>query len=263
MTLRKYTSTYISLLDNKYSFIMNLLCKSLSERTSRGSVIGIAIIFMMLFSIMPVSAQDSRDARKMVETLSEDSIPLFRGIAVGIDLVGPVMVMLSDYGTYEAMAKVNLKDKYFPTIELGLGVSDHTDDATNIHYKTSAPFGRIGLDYNILKNKHDDYRAYVGGRYAFSSFKYDVKTPGLEDPYYGGDASYEVMGSKATYHWAEFLFGVDAKIVGPVHFGWSVRYKRRIAHSYSDGLGKAWYVPGFGKDESVNWGAAFHVGIDL
>ena len=50
--------------------------------------------------------------------VNEDSIPLFRGIAVSVDAVGPVQMMISDYGQYEAALKVNMTDKYYPVIEI-------------------------------------------------------------------------------------------------------------------------------------------------
>ena len=79
------------------------------------------------------SAQDKADVAK------SDSVPLFNGFAVSVDLVGPIQMLIGDYGQYEAAVRVNLKDRYFPTVELGIGKADHDDDATNIKYKTTAP----------------------------------------------------------------------------------------------------------------------------
>ena len=44
--------------------------------------------------------------------------------------------------------------------------------------------------------------------------------------------------------------------------GWSVRYKRRIAHKEGD-IGKAWYVPGFGKQGSSRLGGTFNIGYEF
>lgn len=43
-----------------------------------------------------------------------------------------------------------LKNRFIPIIEIGYGHTDTTDDETNIHYKASAPYFRIGMNYNIL-----------------------------------------------------------------------------------------------------------------
>lgn len=188
----------------------------------------------------------------------DDSIPLFRGVQVKTDLVGLVQRAVSSYGQYEVGVRVNLKDKYFPVIELGYGEANNTNDVTDITYKTSAPYGKIGLDFNILKNKHDIYRFYVGLRYAYTSFKFDVDHAPLTDPVWGGETPFEAHDIKASCHWAEVTAGLDAKIYGPLHLGWSVRYKRRIAHD--DGtVGNAWYVPGFGKQGGSRIGGTFDV----
>ena len=162
----------------------------------------------------------------------------------------------------EARRRLNLKDKYFPIVELGIGSADCTDDITNIHYETSAPYARIGVDFNLLKNKHDDYRLFAGVRYAFTSFKYDLTHPGMEDPVWGNVAPYEHEDVKCSYQWFEAVFGVDAKIWGPLHLGWSVRYKSRLSADEGK-LGNAWYVPGFGKSDSSTLGGTFNVSIDI
>ena len=173
-----------------------------------------------------------------------------------------MQMVFGDYGQYEAALRINLKDRYFPIVELGIGKADHNDDATDITYKTSAPYAKIGVDFNLLKNKHDIYRLFAGARYAFTSFKYDLSHPGMTDPVWGGMAPYEGYGIKCSYQWLEIVIGVDAKMWGPVHLGWSVRYRSRLSHN--DGtMGNTWYVPGFGKAGSSSLGGTFNIAIDI
>lgn len=218
------------------------------------------ISILIINVLLPLRA----DAQKSLpaQIVAEDSIPLFRGIAVSVDAVGPVQLMISDYGQYEAMLKVNLKDKFFPVIELGIGRADHEDEATGIGYKTSAPYGKIGCDFNIAKNKHDIYRIFAGARYAFTSFKYDVWGPDVEDPVWGTTSPYGQTDVKGSYHWLEALVGVDAKIAGPLHLGWTVRYKTRLSEKTGE-IGSPWYVPGFGKHNGSALGATFNISIEL
>ncbi|MDE6646404.1 MAG: hypothetical protein K2K03_00995, partial [Prevotella sp.] len=65
-----------------------------------------------------------------------------------------------------------------------------------------------------------------------------------------------------SMHWLEAVFGLDAQIFGPLHMGWAVRYKRRIAHNEGT-LGNTWYVPGFGISDKDNLAANFNVIIDI
>lgn len=191
-----------------------------------------------------------------------DTIPLFRGVAVSFDMVGLAQTVFSDYGQYEVAARVNLRDRYFPVIEVGLGKADATDDATNISYSSSAPYARVGVDFNVMKNKHDDNRVYVGGRYAYSSFKYDISSPGVTDPVWGDQVEYRSEGNKGDFHWLEFVAGIDAKIWRMFRLGWSVRYKRRITGKSAD-IGRPWYVPGYGREGGSRLGATFNVTFEL
>lgn len=192
-----------------------------------------------------------------------DTTRFIRGLQVMADAVGPIQLAVSDYGQYEAALRINFKDKYFPVFELGYGTANHEDDpVTHVAYKTSAPYGKVGMDFNIMKNKHDIYRVYIGARYAFTTFKYDVASPVLTDPVWKDPAAIQLNNVSASYHWAELLFAVDAKIWGPLHLGWSVRYRRRLAHNDGES-GNVWYVPGFGKTGNSRLGGTFNLIINL
>ena len=211
---------------------------------------------------LAVASPANAQTRKQSRAAEKDSVALFRGLAVSADLVGPVMMAVGDYGQYEAALHLNLKDKYFPVIEVGYGKADHTEENTQITYKTSAPYFRAGVDFNLLKNKHDIYRLLAGVRYAFTSFKYDLSSPGVDDPVWGGASEYSASGVSCNYHWLEAGISVDVKIAGPVHLGWSMRYKQRL--SANEGPpGKAWYVPGYGETGTSAFGALFNVAIDI
>jgi hypothetical protein len=191
-----------------------------------------------------------------------DSTAFFKGFAVSADLVGPLMLAVGDNGQYEAALRINLKNKFFPIFELGYGKADHSDDVTRITYRTKAPYAKIGLDMNMLKQKHDDYRLFAGIRYAYTKFTYDFDHPGMTDPTWGEEAHFGAKDISSYYHWAEIVFGVDAKIWGPFHLGWSGRYRKRLAYGKSD-LGNTWYVPGYGKTGSTRLGGTFNVIIDI
>ncbi len=196
-------------------------------------------------------------------SLQKDSIPVFRGFAVSFDLVGFTMMQLSDQGQYEAALRINLHDEWFPIVEAGIGRANHDDDpVTGIRYKTSAPYFRIGIDRNLLRKKHGPYRMYAGLRYAFTKYKVDLSRDVFPDPVWQWDTSFGVAGEPCSQHWLEVALGVDATILGPLHLGWSVRYKRRLAHD--DGIiGRTWYVPGYGKEGSSRLGGTFNVIIDI
>ncbi len=228
------------------------------HRHISASISRAAISTLLTLGALSASAQGLKQ-----QTERPDTTRFFRGLQVMADVVGPIQLAVSDYGQYEAALRINFKDKYFPVFELGYGTANHEDDpVTHVAYKTSAPYGKVGMDFNIMKNKHDIYRVYIGARYAFTTFKYDVASPVLTDPVWKDPAAIQLNNISASYHWAELLFAVDAKIWGPLHLGWSVRYRRRLAHNDGES-GNVWYVPGFGKTGNSRLGGTFNIIINL
>ena len=204
----------------------------------------------------------SAQQKVKTNTIERDTIPLFRGIAVSTDLVGPAQLAFGDYGQVQASLRLNLKDKWFPIVELGYGKADAKDITTKMAYKTNAPYGRIGMDWNLSKNKHDIYRIYGGARYSYTTFKYDIDGQNITDPIWGNQIDFTAHQQKADYHWLEFSFSIDAKIWGPLRMGWSARYKRRLYHSHAD-IGEPWYIPGFGRNGNSRLGGEFNITIEL
>ena len=212
--------------------------------------------------LLLVVGVENSQAQKIFR-MEKDSIPFFRGFALSFDLVGPAKLMLGDTGEYEGALRINLHDQWFPVFELGIGRANHQDDeVTGLTYKTTAPYFRLGMDWNIMKKKHEPYRIYAGFRYAFTNYNCDIICRGLEDATYRTKSDIVDEGIRFYQHWLEGLFGIDATIYGPFHLGWTVRYKRRIFHKEGD-IGNSWYVPGFGVNDLDNFGVNFNVIIDI
>lgn len=207
-------------------------------------------------------ASVSSSAQMKFFTMQKDSIPLFRGFSVSFDLVGAGMLMFSDYGQYEGALRINLHDEWFPIIEAGIGKARCDDEMTRIYYSTSAPYFKIGIDKNLLKDKHGPNRLYAGLRYAFTNYKVDISRPNFDDPVWKWDTGYGIKDAPCKLHWIEAVVGIDSKVFGPFHLGWSVRYKRRVYHKEGD-FGSTWYVPGYGVNDSGLLSATFNVIIDI
>ena len=220
------------------------------------SSLGVSLLLLMM-TATPARAQ------KKLFVMEEDSVAFFQGFSVSFDLVGLGMMMMSDHGEYEGALRVNLHDQWFPIFELGLGRANHeNDDVTGITYKTSAPYFRLGMDWNLLKKKHQKNRMFAGFRYAYTNYKCDVIRENLPDPVWKTEAGFGVRDMKCYMHWLEIVFGIDAKIFGPLHLGWNVRYKRKLFHDEGE-LGNSWYVPGFGINDRDQIAANFNVIIDI
>lgn len=204
------------------------------------------------------ASQAKQEVRKVVEKEKEKK-PLLYGLAVSTDLVGVGNKIFG--GTYisgEVAAELNLKNRYMPIVEVGYGNSNTTDDDKSIHYQTSAPYFRVGMNYNFM-HKKDTYSIIYGGlRYGFSSFSYDVSAPDLKDPVWGGTVPFDYEGLSCTAGWMEIVAGIRSQIWKNLHMGWSVRYKRLIS-TKEDVNAEPHYIPGYGIKSGVTFGFSYNI----
>ena len=117
-----------------------------------------ALAAISLLSVAPLQARDKGEGEKAPKA------PLFMGVAVQVDLAGPVMKALgTKFDQLECGARVNFRDKYFPLAELGIGECERTGEQNANRFKTRAPYFRAGMDYNFNK-KHNGNRFFAGLR---------------------------------------------------------------------------------------------------
>lgn len=215
---------------------------------------------------------DSNSKDKKKKEVVVDTIPFYNGTYVGVDIYGIGSKLLGgDFMSSEISVAVNLKNKFIPTIEFGMGGTD-TWSETGIHYKSKlAPFFRIGVDYNTMaKKKEKNSYLYAGLRYGVTSFKYDVSTmpvddpiwgdnignPSLDDGYWGGSVPFNHQGMKGSMQWLEIVLGVKVRILKNFNMGWSIRMKYKMSATTGE-YGDPWYVPGYGKFKSNNMGITY------
>lgn len=227
----------------------------------------ISLLCLICWLVLPLqgTAQtyNQRDKRpvatKKEKKKPEVEYPLFNGVLVGLDVWGLGSGLLgSDFTSSEVVACVDLKHRFFPTVEVGYGKTDAWNDE-GIHYKSGAPYFRVGIDYNALYKKKHGQMLLVGLRYGYSSFTYDIESMGIEDPIYGGtpvnpnltddvwggSVPYDHPGMKGNTHWLEFCLAIRAHVWKDLYMGWGIKYHYRLAESKGQ-FGDPWYVPGFG-----------------
>lgn len=239
-------------------------------------------LLLCLLVVSPVHAQYSNTgqdssklpvAHKKKKEKDPDApvYPQLNGLEIGMDLWGPGSALFgSDNLSAEVMAALNMKNRFFPTVEVGYGKSDSWSEE-GIHYKTGAPYFRLGMDYNVFYKKKHLHRLLVGVRYGVSSFKYDVASLGIDDPIFGdhfnpnieddiwgGSIPFDHPGMKSTMQWLELCGTIRAHIWRDLYMGWSVRFKFRLSASTGK-YGDPAYVPGFGTFGSNTLGITYTI----
>lgn len=212
----------------------------------------------------PLMPDETPKPTKYVAVEEEkEYLVFFQGFTLSADVFGLLQYAMSDYGALEAALRLNLKNTYFPIAEVGYGRCHIDDFNTKVQYKVNAPYLRVGADYNLLKDKFQDNRLYLGLRYGISMFNYDISGPTMTDPIWGGSEAFDIDGINCTSHWAEIVFGAEVKIYKNFHMSWAVRYKRELSSTKSD-FSKPSCIPGYGNTTQSNcWGGTYSLIFDL
>ena len=184
------------------------------------------------------------------------------GIAVGVDGVGFGMKLAGGrFANMEILGRVNILEKYFPIVELGIGECEREGEEQSTLFNTRAPYFRIGADYCLTKKRNGN-RLFMGLRYGYSHFGYDYSNPDVEDPYWDSPKGMEMKDLKASMHWLEICFGIETKLWKYIRMGWSFRYKPRLSLSECE-HGEPWYVPGYGKNGGTTFGGTVNLIFEI
>lgn len=182
--------------------------------------------------------------------------PKLNGIIIGANLWDPIMRLAGQkYGGIGFSAELSLWNRFFPNVELGIGMAKNTPEDMNFTYegKTSL-FGKIGAKYNFQYNNLSDYQILLGANLGYSNFRYDITNIAIDSDYWGEHITTSIPNQKSQALWAEFSFSLRVKLVSNLSMGWSFIYhlllsEKKNPHSI------AWYIPGFGNRDQKITGA--------
>ena len=219
------------------------------------------IVLLALSSLLALPTRLSAQSTKLLKDGETAQQPLFQGVMVGVDVYGFLNQALgSDIRTTEVSLEANLLNRFFPVVEFGYGSMDTTNEETEIHFKTSAPFFRLGLNYNVFYKKPElpGYMT-VGLRYGFSSFEYDVQAPNLTDPNWNHtQVPVDYTGVKSKVGWLEAVAGLRTNVYKDFYLGLNVRYRSRLSMTQNENS-EPYYIPGYGRGKTSNFGITYSI----
>ena len=221
----------------------------------------ISIILSVSFAAQ--AQNNGKNSKKDKSSIAE--MFSFNGVGVSADVFGLAYSLLEDYTSYEFSLEANLGNRLYPIAEIGMGWCDTKDETKGIKCKTSAPYFRVGFNYNLLTRKdkpNPKNYVYALARFGWSSFKYDIDAPPITDPVWGGNVPLILDDIDGSCSWAEIGIGIKVKIAKGFHMGWSIRYKARLGEKEGSNS-KAWYVPGFGINKNTCFGGTYNLIYDI
>ena len=189
----------------------------------------------------------------------------FKGIGFSTDLFGCAYSLIGNGISTEIAAEANFGNRLYPVVEAGWAWCNTTDESSRISYRTNAPYYRAGVNYNfITKKDKPNPKHYIYGliRIGWTNFRYDVNTPPITDPVWGGEVALDLKDVEGSCLWGEVGAGIKVRIFKGFHMGWSVRYKVRITEKQAQNS-RMWYIPGYGTNQSTCFGGTYSLTYDI
>lgn len=212
-----------------------------------------------------LTAKDSINAVKILKPSQVAKTIWWKGHTyIQVDAASIVRSTLMGNETYSAEAglQLDLSHKYFPVLEIGYAGANKTS-LENVQFKTNGMFGRVGIDFNLSKQKKESKPTsnliFMGLRLGITNASYDINNVIITDNYWGGTTQIPYSNIKGLQAWYEITFGLKVEVAKNIFMGWAVRNKHLITQS-KEGEISPWYIPGYGKKASSNWAISYTIG---
>lgn len=213
------------------------------------------MIACLLFASSTLWAADKKK-------VAPKNIPLYQGTQLGIELLQPFYSLISKQSGLSAKMDVNLRNTYFPTLEIGTANMDRTSEI-GMQAASKGIYAKIGLNKSLafLGDKAENL-FFAGAHYGFSSYTYDLTSPAWNDSYWGSNPTNSFLNQSGNAGWFELNVGVRVHVSGPFSLGWTCQYKSTL-HLSNNEHGQPALIPGYGEYLKPQLGIAAHLYYQL
>ncbi|MGN1240650.1 MAG: DUF6048 family protein [Paludibacteraceae bacterium] len=202
---------------------------------------------------------EQKDTTVQQTTAPKDTI--YNGMSLKVDLFNSILEPARSKGSiqnYEIAMNWRLKQRFFPTLELGYAQAETAADGGK--HKGLGGFARVGLDLNVSK-KHvrSENVMLVGLRVGTALQRYDLTEVPLNNNYWGT----QTMDFRQQFGadcWGEVVAGCQVQVWKGLQMGWYLRFKILFTRKAKDSGVLPYYLPGFGYRDDTNWGISYYIG---
>ena len=212
------------------------------------------IFILLLFSSTIVFGQDEikeKDEIKSEKIISpSDTIPYKFGLRIGIDLGGPISMLIdSEHKLFKGNFDARVYKKYFISGEFGY--EEYKYNTENLKYTTDGSFVMIGGDYDMLGYTpgRNDLLAF-GVRYGFSKFTQTVDEYRIQNGYWLDDSYINSIEPQDAYaHWINVRLGLKVEVLHNFYLGMSAGVNFLFYDTSLKNFDNL-YIPGFGENKN-------------
>lgn len=183
----------------------------------------------------------------VTSSLPKPVYPLLYSASVGFNFFDGVLCLLGQkHSSYDIQASVSLHNWFEPALEFGIGFANNKPLTSNFRYKSKPSFyGKIGANYNFMYKSNPDYQVYLGLRFGYSSYKYEITDVTINSDYWGQTNNFTIPNQHASAFYGQALAGIKVKIWKWFSLGWSLRYGFKMKQKLPENS-RPWFIPGYG-----------------
>jgi hypothetical protein len=192
--------------------------------------------------------------------VKNDSVPVYQGVSLKLDIAMPVIEAARSAGKiqdYEMAINVRLKNRFYPTLELGYALAECGADGAQ--HKGQGGFARLGMDLAIVKKGATENNFMIGLRFGGAYQNYDLTNVRLQTDYWLSNPI-DFYNQTRFDCWGELVAGCQVYLWKGLHMGWYGRIKLLMTRSVAEGNVLPYYVPGLGFRNDFNWGINYYIG---
>lgn len=175
---------------------------------------------------------------------AQDTVLFPLKIRAGVDIAGPGLYLTDKNNlSLEGYISYDRNEKMSYVVEAGY--LNYKYSQYNYDYLSKGIFGRIGVDFNLLKPEVSlgKYWAGIGLRYGLSVFS--SETPAFQHENYWGIKTSSIPSKTSTGHFIEVAPGIRTNVSKHLSMGWTIRLKLLISGGGGKDL-RPIYLPGYG-----------------
>ena len=214
--------------------------------------------FFVILLLLPLALLSY--AREDVEKERNDSIPLYQGVNVKLDIAMPIIEAARSAGKiqdYEMAINVRLKNRFYPTLELGYALAECGADGAQ--HKGQGGFARLGMDLAIVKKGETENNLLIGLRFGGAYQNYDLTNVQVQTDYWQSN-SIDFYNQNRFDCWGEIVVGCQVYLWKGLHMGWYGRVKLLLTRNVAEEQVLPYYVPGLGFRNDFNLGFNYYIG---
>lgn len=187
---------------------------------------------------------------------------IFQGVNLKLDLFNTLYylgVSKAQFQSYEIALNIRLKQRYYPTLELGYAQGEL--GATGTNWKGQGGWATLGLDINGLRKHPESMNALlVGIRVGAALQQFDLTNVKIEDGYWRQNQPIAFRDKFRVDSWGEVVAGCQVHIYSGLMMGWYLRLKLLFTRKTKSEEPYPYFIPGFGYRDNTQWGINYYIG---